>query len=79
MHLCHFKGSELNSFGKIQPSKCAKTAVFAISKAVNFGHLVNFSVQKVQKSKFRASKCGKMADFALQESAKLISRKIYLI
>ena len=32
-----------------------------------------------QKSKFKASKCVEMADFALQESSKLISRKIWVI
>ena len=52
-------------------SRSAKTTIFAILGAVNFVHLVNFSLQNVpknsQKSEFRASKCGKMADFALQE------------
>ena len=54
---------------------------FAISGALNFVDLVNFSLQKVQKfikkkSQYRASKCAEMADFALQESSKLIPRKI---
>ena len=60
-------------------SRSAKNAIFANLGAVNFVNLVNISLQKVQKSrtlKFRASKCVKMADFALQESLKLISRKI---
>ena len=55
-------------------SRGAKTAVFAILGDLNFVDLVNFSLQKVQK--FRDSECGKMADFTLQESSKLISRKI---
>ena len=40
-------------------SRSAKTAGFAILGAMTFGHLVNFSLQKVQKfikkSKFRAT------------------------
>ena len=46
----------------------------AILRALNFAILGNFNFQKVQKS--RASKCVETADFALQESTKLISRKI---
>ena len=61
-------------------SRSAKTAIFAILGAVNFVHGVNFSLQKLLKkslkSKFRASKCGKMGDFVIQECPKLISRKI---
>ena len=62
-------------------SRSAKTAIFAILRAVNFVDLLNSSLQKVKKfikSKLRASKCLKMADcdFALQESSTLISRKI---
>ena len=54
----------------------SETAVFATLGAVNFVNLVYFSLQKVQKfikkSKFRAFKSGKIADFALQYSSKLI-------
>ena len=49
-----------------------KTAIFAISRALNFVYLVNFSplkVQKIIKSKLRASKCGKMANFDDLDSA----------
>ena len=50
-------------------SRNSETAVFAFFGALNFVDLVNFSHQKVQtfiiKSKFRTSKCDKMADFAL--------------
>ena len=59
-----------------EDSKSAKSAVFAILGDVHFVHLVNVSLQKVQKSiesKFKASKCVKMSDFALHESQKLIS------
>ena len=65
---------EINSLN----SRSAKTALFAILRAVNFvpfGKVQPLKVQKFLKSKFRASKCVKMADFALQESSKLISRK----
>ena len=60
-------------------SRGAKIAVFATLRAVNFVPLVNVGLQKVQnslKSKFRASKCVKMADFGHLKSLKLISRKI---
>ena len=56
-----------------------KLAIFANLEAVNFVLLVNFNlkiVQKFIKSKLGASKCVKMAEFELQESLKLISRKI---
>ena len=52
-------------------SRGSETAVFAISRALRYANLVNSSLQKVQKfkkSKFRASRCVKMADFALLES-----------
>ena len=58
--------------------KCI-TAFFALFRLLIFVHLINFTLQKMYnfiKSKFRASKCGKVADFALQDSSKLISRKI---
>ena len=60
-------------------SRSSKNAIFAIFGAPNFVFLVNFSLQKAQKSlksKFRASKCFKIAYFALLESKKLSSRKI---
>ena len=60
-------------------STSAKTAIFAILGADNFVNLMNFSLQKVEKSikiKIQSPKCVKMADFALLESSKLISRKI---
>ena len=62
-------------------SRSSKTAAFAIFGALSCVFLVHFSLQKVQKSKksFRASKCVKMVDFALQESQKMISRKILVI
>ena len=63
-------------------SRSAKAAIFAILGAVNFVNLVNIGLQKVQKFiqiKSSAPKCVKMANFALQESPKLISRKICLI
>ena len=59
-------------------SRSAKTAVFAIFGAVNFFHLGNFSLQKVQnseKSKFRASKCVKKAVFGRPKFLKMILRK----
>ena len=65
-------------------SRSAETAIFANFdnfRDLNSVHLVNSSLQKVQKSvksKFRASKHVKMADFALQELSKLISRKIWV-
>ena len=60
-------------------SRSTKTAVFAILGAANFVHLINFSLQKVQKLikiKIQTSKSVKEADFALLKSPKLISRKI---
>ena len=61
-------------------SRSSKIAFFAILVTLDFVDMVNFSLQKVQKfikkSTFRAFKCFKMADFALLESPKLISRKI---
>ena len=62
-----------------EESRIAKTAIFAILRAVNLVQMVNFSLQKVQKFikiKFQSVKCVKMADFALLESPKLISRKM---
>ena len=50
-----------------EESRSCKTVVFSISGALIFVNLVNFSLNKLQ--------CVKMADFALQESSKLISRK----
>ena len=56
--------------------KSSKIAVYSILGALNFVNLAIFSLQKVQefiKSKFRASKCVKMADFALLVSPKLVN------
>ena len=60
-------------------SKSAKTAVFAILGALNFVHLVNISLSKVQKFmkiKIQNLLMCKKADFALLETPKLISLKI---
>ena len=49
---------------------------------VNILHLENFGLQKMQnfiKIQIHSRKCGKMADFAHQESLNLISRKIWMI
>ena len=63
-----------------EDSRSAETATFANLGAGHFVTLVNIRLQKVPKnsykSKFRASKCVKTADFALLESPKLISHKI---
>ena len=63
-----------------EDSRSAKYAIFAIFGAVHFVHLVNFSLQKVQKfiiTKIQSLLTSvKMANFALLESSKLISRKI---
>ena len=57
-----------------------KTALFCHLLRSEFCHFGKFqpskSAKMLKKSKFRASKCGKIADFELQESSKLISRKI---
>ena len=61
-------------------SRTAKNAILGHFRICEFVDLVYFRLQIVQKfmkkSNFRASKCVKMADFALLESPKLISRKI---
>ena len=54
-------------------------AFFANLGALNSVRLVQFSLQKVQKLKLRASTCVETADFALLASLKLISRKICVI
>ena len=57
----------------------SKTANVAILEALNvhFGKFVNFLKPEIyQNQKSRASKTGKMADFELVVSPKLISRKI---
>ena len=62
----------------LRESRSSKTSVFAILGALNFVDFVIFSLQKVQKFikiKIGASKCVKMADFALLKSLKLIKRK----
>ena len=64
----------------LENQEVLKLPLFAIFKSLVF--LVGFSIQKVQKfkkSKSIASKCVKMVDFALLESLKLISRKIWVI
>ena len=51
----------------LEYSRSAKSAVLATLGAVNFVHLVNFSLQKVQKfikSKFKPSKYAKMTNLA---------------
>ena len=62
-------------------SGSSKTDIFAILGALNFVVLVNFSPQEVKRciKINRASNCGKMADFALLESSKMISRKKWMI
>ena len=61
-------------------SRSSKIAIFAISGALNFAHLVNFSLQKSEKihknQNSEPLNVGKSADFALKESSKLISRII---
>ena len=60
-------------------SRRAKTAVFDFKGWENcsFGKFQpSKSINIHKKSEFRAYKCVKMTDFALQESLKLISRKI---
>ena len=63
-----------------EESRSCKSANFDILGALKFVKLLKIHFQKMQeflkKSKFRASKCVKMADFALPESSKLISRKM---
>ena len=63
-------------------SRSAKTVDFAILGALNSVDLIISAYKKCKnssKSKFRASKCVKMADFALLESPKLTSRKVLQI
>ena len=64
---------------KFGVSRSSKNAVLAILRAVKIVDLVNSAFKKCKnpsKSKFRASECVKMANFALQEFQKFISRKI---
>ena len=59
-----------------------KSCLFSIFGLLIFINLANFTLKKCKtswKSKFRASNCVKMADFALQKSTKLISRKFWVI
>ena len=59
--------------------RVSKTAILSILEALNvdFGKCLNFLKPEIfQNQKFRASKTGKMADFELVDSPKLISRKI---
>ena len=74
------------TWNQFRESRSSKTAIFANFGALKFVNLVNISLQKLKKcknfikTKFRASICVKMADFALLESPKkLISRKIWVI
>ena len=68
-------------------SRRSKTAIFAIFGPLNFVNLVIFSRQKVQKlikdqnsqPRAKCAKMAKMTDFALLDSPKLISRKIWVI
>ena len=55
-------------------SGSSKITVFTIVGALIFVSLVNFSPQKVQKFKVRASKFVKLVDFAIQKFQKSISR-----
>ena len=61
-------------------SRNFKTGVFAILEALNFVNLVTFSMPKTAKihknQNSEASKCVKIAYFALLEPPKLISHKI---
>ena len=63
-----------------EDSRMAKTAIFAILRAVNFVQMVNFSLKKSTKihknQNSESLNVVKMADFVLQKSSKLISRKI---
>ena len=76
--LCHSFLREIH----LGESRSYKNAVFAILAALNFVDLVYYyrlqsskSAKIHTKSKFRYSKCAKMADFAVLASPKLISRK----
>ena len=63
-------------------SRSSRTALFCNFSGSEFWYLVNFSLQNSQifkKSKFRASKCVKMVDFALLESPKSISHTFWAI
>ena len=60
-------------------SRTLKSATFAALNFFNLVLVVAFKKCKNSKSKFRPSKCAKMADFALLKLSKLISRKIRLI
>ena len=67
---------EIN-FGESRSSKTA--GFFSILGALSFVNWVNFKLHKCKnslKSKFRAKRCVKMADFAHLIPPKLISRKI---
>ena len=59
--------------------RVSKTAILTILEALNvdFGKFLNFLKPEIhQNLKSRASKTGKIADFELVDSPKLISRKI---
>ena len=77
--LSNFSVSQILREIKVGESRNSKTAVFAIFKALNLVDFANLSLQKYKMhkiSKFRASKCVRMADLTLLESEKVISRKI---
>ena len=63
-----------------EESRSCKSANFDILGALKFVKLLKIHFQKMQeflkKSKFRASKCVKMADFETSDPPNLISRKI---
>ena len=62
-----------------EDSRSAKYAFLTILETLNFDFwlILAFKSARIhKKSQFRASKCFKMAVFALLESPKLISRKI---
>ena len=68
---------------KFRESRISKTASFGNFRGpetLKFGQFQPLKSAKIHKeSKFRASKCVGIADFALLEYTKLISRKIWLI
>ena len=71
--LCEINFEEFKSF---------QTAIFTIFGASILLNLINFNFQKFTnsfKSMFRTSKCVVIVCFALLESSKLISRKIWVM
>ena len=78
-YFCH-SDFTWNRFWRIQTFWNCR--LFTISGALNFVHLVNFSLLKVQKvtknQNLEPLNVFQMADFALLHSPKLISRKIWV-